>query len=440
MSKVQGLRSLVNQRLTAAAEEIFGLFERTITEYEEEICRLRQNNGRNREVDADVELHRGDVQQLVVKEEEVCLGQQEKISRQNQEDPPEQTHIKEEQEELSSSQEIEQLQKAEEDGINMFTFTPVPVKGEEEAGEEPQSSQFHETHNEENIGTEHLKTESDSEDCGGSKADFNPDSNLQPVTTDKTSHLSGVSHCNIVIRVNNGSASVSSSEFATEVKPFRCSICGKKFSDKDTLTNHKSLHSDQKRFSCSVCKKKFYWRKDILTHMRTHTGEKPYSCSYCGSGFTQNSHLAAHLKVHTGEKPFSCFVCKASFRMKKSLVEHMRIHTGEKPFDCQMCGKRFVQKTHMRRHLLVHTGERPFVCTVCGKKYAQNVSLRKHMTVHTGEKPIYCNVCFRKFPGTEQFKNHECGAEGSKDTQGCGKDTQGCDTVPQSMQVSDIAQ
>lgn len=39
MSKVQKLRAFVSQRLTAAAEEIFVLFERAIAEYEEEVCR-----------------------------------------------------------------------------------------------------------------------------------------------------------------------------------------------------------------------------------------------------------------------------------------------------------------------------------------------------------------------------------------------------------------
>ena len=42
MSKVQTLRVFVKQRLTAAAEEIFELFERTISEYEEELCRHRK--------------------------------------------------------------------------------------------------------------------------------------------------------------------------------------------------------------------------------------------------------------------------------------------------------------------------------------------------------------------------------------------------------------
>ena len=42
MPKVQTLRVFMKQRLTAAAEEIFELFERTIAEYEEELCRQRK--------------------------------------------------------------------------------------------------------------------------------------------------------------------------------------------------------------------------------------------------------------------------------------------------------------------------------------------------------------------------------------------------------------
>ncbi|KAI9535868.1 hypothetical protein NQZ68_039529 [Dissostichus eleginoides] len=44
------LLSLVKQRLTAAAEEIFVLFERTIAEYEEELSRSKQENERHRKL------------------------------------------------------------------------------------------------------------------------------------------------------------------------------------------------------------------------------------------------------------------------------------------------------------------------------------------------------------------------------------------------------
>ena len=42
MSSVQNLRELINERLTAAAEEIFTEFEKTIVQYEEEIDRQRR--------------------------------------------------------------------------------------------------------------------------------------------------------------------------------------------------------------------------------------------------------------------------------------------------------------------------------------------------------------------------------------------------------------
>ena len=42
MSSVQYLREFVNERLTAAAEEIFRVFIKTVVEYEEEIDRQRK--------------------------------------------------------------------------------------------------------------------------------------------------------------------------------------------------------------------------------------------------------------------------------------------------------------------------------------------------------------------------------------------------------------
>lgn len=63
MSKVGNLKLLVKQRLTASADEIFELFERTIAEYEEELCRSGKDDERLRNrLDAvlkpDVRLHR----------------------------------------------------------------------------------------------------------------------------------------------------------------------------------------------------------------------------------------------------------------------------------------------------------------------------------------------------------------------------------------------
>ncbi|KAI3358272.1 hypothetical protein L3Q82_003269 [Scortum barcoo] len=117
---------------------------------------------------------------VIVGEEE----QQDWSSSLDQEDP-EPPHIKEEQEEVWSSQEGEQLQGLEEADISKFPFTPVPVKSEDDE-EKPQSSQLHQTH------TEQMETGADGEDCGGPEPARNsdPDQYLQPVSDVKTSDSS----------------------------------------------------------------------------------------------------------------------------------------------------------------------------------------------------------------------------------------------------------
>ncbi|XP_075931763.1 uncharacterized protein LOC142931635 isoform X3 [Anarhichas minor] len=180
MSKVQMLRCLVNQRLTAAAEEIFGVFERTIAEYEEELSRSKEENERQRKLlDAvfipQLRLHRADVQQLLIRREVVPPEQQVWSSSLDQEDP-EPPHIKEEQEELWTSQEGEQLQGLEEADIK-FTFTPVKSEDDEE---EAQSSKLHQRQ------TEQMETEGDGEDCGGPEPDRNSDPDTDNETEDSS--------------------------------------------------------------------------------------------------------------------------------------------------------------------------------------------------------------------------------------------------------------
>ncbi|XP_030287172.1 protein TsetseEP-like [Sparus aurata] len=178
MSKVQILRSLVKQRLTAAAEEICALFERTIAEYEEELCRSTEQNQRHRNLldsalTPQLRLHRADVQQLLFGQKKVSPEQQEWSSSLDQQDP-EPPHIKDEQEELWTNQ--------EEADITEFTFTLVPVKHEDDDEEKPQSSQLHQRQ------TEQMETEADGQDCGGPEPARTsvPDRHLQSGTEDRT--------------------------------------------------------------------------------------------------------------------------------------------------------------------------------------------------------------------------------------------------------------
>lgn len=48
MSEIEELKVFVSERLYAAASEIFGVVEKTITDYEEKVTRLKEENDRNR--------------------------------------------------------------------------------------------------------------------------------------------------------------------------------------------------------------------------------------------------------------------------------------------------------------------------------------------------------------------------------------------------------
>ncbi|XP_071058354.1 zinc finger protein 135-like isoform X2 [Pseudochaenichthys georgianus] len=383
------LLSLVKQRLTEAAEDIFVLFERTIAEYEEELSRSKQENERHRKLlDAVVQLqiHRADVQQLVVVEEEVPPRQQEWSSSLDQEDPEPPPHIKEKREELWSSQEGEQLQGLEEADITKSTFTCVPVKSEDDE-EKPQSSQLHHKQ------TEHLETEADGEDCGGPEPARNsdPERHLQPETVD-------------IPRDSSEPETENSSEPETENS-----------SEPETENSSEPDTEDradwkETREPGSNSQKN---KQDPVSDSRRRTGKKHFRCSQCAKGYRRKSSLKRHIIIHTRKKPFTCLVCKKSFVSRRYLPIHMQIHTGEKPFSCSVCEKSFTQRVHLKGHMRIHKRERPFSCSVCEKSFTQRVHLKCHMRIHTGEKPFSCGVCDKRFTHSHQVKRHKCVARQS---------------------------
>ncbi|XP_068587420.1 zinc finger and SCAN domain-containing protein 26-like [Cebidichthys violaceus] len=331
MSRRQMLTSLVNQRLTAAEEEICGLFERTMAEYEEERSSSKEQNERQRKLldavfNPEARIQRADVQQLLLVKEEVPPEQQEWSSsldpelphiKEEQEDPelphieeeqedpelphieeeqedPELPHIKEEQEdpelphtkeeqedpelphtgpEFLFSQEGKQLQGLEESDVK-FSFTPVKSEDDEE---EAQSSQLHERQ------TEQMETEADGEDCGGPEPDRNsdPDRHQGPDTDEKTGDSSDTDDTDDWKETRERQLGLN------YLKPDEVSVSDPRCS------------AGRKLFTCSECEKTFGNNQHLKTHMRIHTGEKPYSCTVCKRSFNNTSHLKRHMRIHT---------------------------------------------------------------------------------------------------------------------------------------------
>ncbi|XP_057695534.1 zinc finger protein 771-like [Corythoichthys intestinalis] len=137
-----------------------------------------------------------------------------------------------------------------------------------------------------------------------------------------------------------------------------------------------------KPFLCTFCEKRFSQKTDLERHKRTHTGEKPFLCTSCDKRFTDKGNLKQHTRTHTGEKPFPCTLCNKRFSLKPQLERHKRTHTGEKPFVCT-CGKKFTDKGNLNRHARTHTGEKPFACSLCEKRFRWKYQVTKHMRIHT---------------------------------------------------------
>ncbi|XP_077943429.1 uncharacterized protein LOC120830213 [Gasterosteus aculeatus] len=401
MSSVEGLREFVNERLSAAAEEIFGVFKRSIVEYQEEID--RQRGLLDVLLKPEVRLHRIELpQSRVCKDEEVLCDQQLCLEERNpsldQEDP-DPPQIKEEQEELCSSQEGEQLEPKQE--ADTFTLTPTCEETDHSDDETPflnpaRSQSESETEPPAITCTSWLDEEIDCERFVVPEPNDNNKEPQQQILAPPGDKTLLCETCGKYFQ-HKKSLLAHVKRFHSVDQPYVCNTCGKRFVDKSVFEIHKRVHSDEKPFPCQICGKYFKLKRGLKAHMIIHTGERPFSCSICGKTFARKSHLEYHTRGHTGEKPYSCITCGKTFTHISALNSHKKIHTGEKPYSCNTCGKAFHTTSHLKYHTRIHTGEKPYSCSICGKTFTQKSNLKYHTRVHTGEKPYSCKLCERGF-------------------------------------------
>ncbi|XP_072306299.1 uncharacterized protein [Eucyclogobius newberryi] len=302
MSAGQTLRVLVNARLTAAAEEIFALFERTTAEFEEELRRSREENQRKQELldsvlSPRVALLKADLRTTESPRPGLDQGLDQDLY-QGLDQGLDQG--------LNRGLDLEIKEELREEllQVSVPESSAVYVKEEE-------STVFHQTE-----PLLHPQTEGGSSDNYGNwSAPFSWSGALMQTGADGDPH----------------------DQISTNSEPtfmqnrYQCSICKKTFKYKSYLQIHKRIHSDEKPFSCPICTKTFISTSNLRKHMRVHTGEKPFSCPICTRQFSDGSDLKRHLRVHTGEKPFSCSICNKTFSRGHHRSAHMSTHTKEEP-------------------------------------------------------------------------------------------------------------
>ncbi|KAM4607191.1 uncharacterized protein ACJ7VT_015472 [Polymixia lowei] len=329
MSGTQLLRLLVNERLSAAAEEIFGLVEKTIAEYQDEVVRSQ------REI---IQLKR-EIQQLNVLKPEIRLDRAE-FQLVSGEVLPVQLQYESKMEQTPSleEQEVQDPPKIKEEQVDLCIIPDL------EAGT-----------------SSSLKS-----------------GLTQPVQTNDCQ--SSQSYSTVTVSVNNEvDDDWNGSEGSGSSLPDR--------SHKEAAFMHQKRTRRGKQ-TCRFCGKRFKTDSDLIRHVNnSHAGEKAFKCPECDKECARRDHLAVHLRIHTGEKPHSCPFCGKSFAQTSNLNVHLRMHTGEKPYFCNTCDKMVAHSYHIKTCGMTEPkAEKTFRCMVCGKRFRTASNLRVHTKIHEARK------------------------------------------------------
>ncbi|XP_065347748.1 uncharacterized protein LOC135944611 isoform X1 [Cloeon dipterum] len=117
--------------------------------------------------------------------------------------------------------------------------------------------------------------------------------------------------------------------------------------------------------------------------IRRPGGPGGYECKMCGLRFPDGPSLTDHVDHHPGGRPLLCRLCCKTFKSKLGLENHTRLHTGERPFECGECGARFPQRAALDYHVKGrHTGENHRTCGRCGKLFRSTPGYNNHMRLH----------------------------------------------------------
>ncbi|KAE8297862.1 hypothetical protein D5F01_LYC02338 [Larimichthys crocea] len=330
MTKLELLNVFLNDRLTAAAEEIFRAVKDTVVEYESELVRSKEENERLKR------LLNVAVQRLLLQPGEETL-QPDPPSVQPQEDvqPCESEwrgsvellpQIKEEPKLRTIQTDCSQEARDSEEGTCSHVEPlqrPHPPPAQSVCSRQSVSPSP--------LSSQEIKAESNREE-----------SRKQQPANSLPSSMTVYSNCRAAQSSFSGNTAKShrTQKSEQQVKGLLRSN-GKQSAHILQIKNVRSLKPPPPRSSHP-----------------SQSIQRWHSCKECGKGFSFACQLEVHMRWHTKEKPYSCAVCRKSFTTVSMLKRHHRIHTGEKPFRCHVCGKCFNQSAHLNTHFRLHTRER----------------------------------------------------------------------------------
>ena len=109
-------------------------------------------------------------------------------------------------------------------------------------------------------------------------------------------------------------------------KAFKCSICSKKMTSKETLKNHiKQVHDKSNHVKCEHCPNTYAYPSDLKKHiLQKHAPKTKFPCSQCSYVTNLKGQLNAHFRTaHEIKKLHKCNVCEKPYEQIGRLQKHM---------------------------------------------------------------------------------------------------------------------
>ncbi|XP_028440795.1 zinc finger protein 37 homolog isoform X2 [Perca flavescens] len=459
MSSVEHLRQFVNERLTAAAEEIFGVLINTIVKYEEEITRQR------RRLDVvwkpEIKLHRIKElpQQHVCKEEEEEEegAIQERSSSLDQEEPKP-PQIKQEQEGLCTSQEGEQLTLKQETDVLMLTPThsedqtlnwdpddPLGAAEEESAVNMPViASVVSEAHSDPQLRSHNSQEAESKNQGGGEHGESGSTRKAEPKPNRRrhksNSHTNNVNNPNLLKIHRNTDTELPQQHDCKEEEEEEGAIQERSSSLDQEEPKPPQIKQEQEGLCTSQEGEQLTLKQetDVLMLTPTHSEDQtlnwdpddPLGAAEEESAVNMpviasvvsEAHSDPQLRSHNSQEAEKITTPKGGEKRRRDksnsqtmnvnnpnlLKTHRNTDTGKTSFNCDTCGKGFKYNSLLQRHAMIHTDEKPYSCQTCGKDFRHHSHLLAHVKTHTGEKLYSCKTCGRAFICSSVLKNpHE---------------------------------